>query len=92
MNKGELIDAVAAELGDSRASATRAVNAVIQCIESGIRADDAVSVVGFGTFQKKNRAARTGHNPSTGKPMEIKASTTVSFRPSANLKESMKQD
>jgi DNA-binding protein HU-beta len=89
MNKGELIEAVATELGDSRAVATRAVNAVINCIQQGVATDDAVTVVGFGTFQRKERAARTGRNPSTGLPMQIKASTTVNFRPSQQLKDAV---
>ncbi|MCA9294870.1 MAG: HU family DNA-binding protein [Phycisphaerales bacterium] len=89
MNKGELIEAVATELGDSRAAATRAVNAVINCLQQGISNDDAVTVVGFGTFQRKERAARTGRNPSTGEPMQIKASTTVNFRPSQQLKDAV---
>jgi DNA-binding protein HU-beta len=86
MNKGQLIDAVAAELGDSKASASRAVDAVIASITDGIKDDDAVTIVGFGTFAKKDRPARTGRNPSTGEPMQIPESRTVSFRPSQSLK------
>lgn len=89
MNKGQLIEHVASELGDSKASASRAVDAVIHSITNGIKEDDSVTIVGFGTFSKKNRAARTGRNPSTGEPMQIKASTTVGFKPSQALKESM---
>lgn len=87
MNKGQLIDAVANELGDSKASATRVVDTVFNCITKGIKVDENVTIVGFGTFSRKERAARTGRNPSTGEPMEIKASTTVSFRPSPSLKQ-----
>ncbi len=86
MNKGQLIETVASELGDSKASATRAVEAVITGITAGIKQDDAVTIVGFGTFSKKNRKARTGRNPMTGEPMQIKASTTVAFKPSQSLK------
>ncbi|MHC4990277.1 MAG: HU family DNA-binding protein [Planctomycetota bacterium] len=89
MNKGQLVEAVAAELGESKASATKAVDAVISSITTGIKHDEAVTIVGFGTFAKKARAARTGRNPSTGEPMEIKASTTVGFKPSQNLKEEL---
>jgi DNA-binding protein HU-beta len=89
MNKGQLIDAVASELGESKASATRAVDAVIGCITNGIKADQSVTIVGFGTFQKKKRAARTGRNPSTGAPMQIAASSTVGFKPSQTLKEDL---
>jgi DNA-binding protein HU-beta len=88
MNKGQLIEAVAAELGNSKAAANRAVDAVIASITTGIKSDSAVTIVGFGTFQKKDRPARTGRNPSTGEPMQIQASTTVNFKPSQVLKES----
>ena len=89
MNKGQLIEHVASELGDSKASASRAVEAVINSITNGIKEDEAVTIVGFGTFTKKNRAARTGRNPSTGEPMQIKASTTVGFKPSQALKQTV---
>ncbi len=89
MNKGQLIENVAAELGDSKAAASRALDAVIGSITNGIKEDDAVTIVGFGTFTKKNRAARAGRNPSTGEPMQIKASTTVGFKPSQALKDTM---
>ena len=87
MNKGQLVEAVAAELGESKAMATRAIDAVINSITAGVKQDEAVSIVGFGTFSKKTRSARTGRNPATGQPMEIKASTTVGFKPSQALKE-----
>jgi DNA-binding protein HU-beta len=86
MNKGQLIEAVATQLGGSRAAASRAVDAVINCITHGIKGDDNVTISRFGTFTKKNRKARVGRNPITREPMEIKASRTVGFRPSQNLK------
>ena len=86
MNKGQLIDAVASELGESKVTATRALNAVIQSIVEGVREDDTVTIVGFGTFCKKNRPPRMVRNPSTGDPMQIKASTTVNFKASPHLK------
>ncbi len=87
MNKGQLIEAVATELGDSKASATRVVDAVINCITNGIQKDEGVTIVGFGTFTKKRRKARIGRNPVTGAPLEIKASNSVGFKPSQSLKE-----
>ena len=89
MNKGQLIEQVAAELGDTKASASRAVDAVIGSITNGIKTDASVTIVGFGTFTRKERAARTGRNPSTGEPMQIKASTTVGFKPSQTLKNTL---
>ena len=89
MNKGQLIEQVAAEMGETKAAASRAVEAVISSITNGIKADDSVTIVGFGTFSKKERAARTGRNPATGEPMQIRASTTVGFRASSSLKETL---
>ena len=89
MNKGQLIEAVAAELGDSKASAARAIEAVISSITDGIKEDDSVTIVGFGTFTQKERAARTGRNPITGEPIQIKASRTVGFKPRQSLKQSL---
>lgn len=89
MNKGELIEAVASETGESKAAAGRAVDAIIQAITDGVKRDDSVTIVGFGTFSKKTRAARTMRNPQTGQPMQVDASTTVSFKPSKNLKDSL---
>ena len=89
MNKGQLIEAVASELGDSKASATRAVDAVINCITNGIKRDEGVTIVGFGSFVKKQRKARIGRYPVTGEPLEIKASKTVGFKASQTLKETM---
>ncbi len=86
MNKGQLIEAVASELGESKAEASRAVVAVINCITEGVKRDQSVTIVGFGTFTKKARSARTGRNPATGQPMEIKASTTIGFKASQALK------
>lgn len=87
MNKGQLIEAVAAELDTSKAAAARALEAVIQSISSGLKDDQSVTIVGFGTFQRKARAARTVRNPATGEPMDLKASTTVGFKPAQALKD-----
>ena len=89
MNKGQLIEAVAAELGSSKTAAGKAIEAVIASITKGIEEHDAVTISGFGTFTKKDRPARTGINPATREPMEIKASKTVNFRPSPALKDTL---
>ena len=89
MNKSQLIEAVASELGGSKVAAGRAIEAVITSITRGIEKDDAVTITGFGTFAKKDRPARTGRNPSTGEPLEIKASKTVSFKASDSLKKTV---
>ena len=87
MNKGQLIERVATELGSTKPAASKAIEAVIACITQGIKDDSGVTISGFGTFSKKQRAARTGVNPATGQPMQIKASKTVGFKPSQALKE-----
>lgn len=91
MNKSQLIEAVASELGGSKAAAHRAIDAVISSITLGIDKDDAVTITGFGTFTKKNRPARKGRNPSTGEVLEIKASRTVNFKPSDSLKKTLQK-
>ena len=89
MNKGQLIEVVAAQLDTSKAAAARAVDAVVNGITSGLRDDESVTIVGFGSFARKIRSARTVRNPATGEPMDIKESVTVGFKPSQSLKEEM---
>lgn len=89
MNKQELIEAILAnkEAGiETKAAAGRALDAVLEGITTGIKKDGVVQLIGFGTFQVKERAARTGINPKTGEKLKIKASKTVSFKVGAGLK------
>ena len=86
MNKRDLVECGAAELGGSRSAAEKAVKAVLDSILDGVERDGSVSIAGFGTFERKERAARTGRNPRTGESLEIPASITVGFRPAAALK------
>ncbi len=89
MNKGELIDAVATKLGESKAATSRSLEAILECITLGVKKDENVTLVGFGTFQKRKRGARTGRNPSTGEMIRIKESVTVGFKPSQTLKSTL---
>ncbi|MCH7798320.1 MAG: HU family DNA-binding protein [Planctomycetes bacterium] len=89
MNKGELIEKVASDLGSTKTAASKAIESVIKCIAEGIKEKDTVTISGFGTFSRKLRAARTGVNPSTGEPLQIKASKTVAFKPSRSLKDTL---
>ncbi len=89
MNKTDLIDAVASHMESSKADAGKAVDAVIEAITGGLRDDHKVTIAGFGTFQRRERAARTGVNPSTGQKMTIAASTTCGFRPATALKQTL---
>jgi len=89
MNKGELIDAVAAEAGLSKADATKAVDGVLASVTNTLRNGGAVSLVGFGTFSVKARAARMGRNPRTGEAIQIKASNVPGFKAGKALKEAV---
>ena len=90
MNKAELIDLIMSDKDagfDSKASAERALNAVVDAIRSGVTKDKKVQIVGFGTFVVRDRKARTGRNPQTGQEIKIKASRTVGFKPGKELKD-----
>ena len=89
MNKGELIEAVASQLDGSKTNASKAVDAVIASITSGIQNDQKVAISGFGTFVRKERAERKGVNPATKQPMMIAASTTCGFKPAQALKDAI---
>ena len=89
MNKSELIDAIAASADLPKAAAGRALDAVIETVESALKEGDSVALVGFGTFSVKDRAARTGRNPQTGAPIEIKAAKIPSFKAGKSLKDAV---
>jgi DNA-binding protein HU-beta len=89
MNKAELIDAVAAEANLSKADAGRAVDAVVDSISSALGKGQQVSVVGFGTFSVKHRAARSGRNPRTGETIQIAASNVPGFKAGKALKDAV---
>ena len=86
MNKSQLVEHVANEIGGSRAAADRAVKAVLDAIAEGVKTEGSVSITGFGTFTRKSRASRRGRNPRTGEEMQIPASVTVGFKPANLLK------
>ncbi len=90
MNKAELIEAVQKNLGGetSKRAAGDALEAVLDAISKGVKKSP-VQLIGFGTFKKVDRKARTGRNPKTGEAMKIKASKTVRFSPSSALKASL---
>lgn len=90
MNKAELIEVVADAVdGLSKADATRAVDAVLNGINEALQKGDQITLVGFGTFKVKHRAARTGRNPRTGESMEISASNSVGFKAGKALKDAL---
>ena len=86
MNKAELISAMAAESGLSKADSQKALNAFIASVGKAMMAGDKVALVGFGTFSVAERASRMGINPSTKKAIKIEAKKVVKFKPGAELK------
>ena len=89
MNKAELKDVIQKSLECSAAQAERTINSVFEGIVEGLHKDGTVQVMGFGTFVVKNRSARVGRNPTTGQPIQIPASRTVSFRAGKALKDGL---
>lgn len=86
MNKGELVEHIANETGSDKAAAGRALDAVLQGITESLAKGESVTIPGFGTFDVRERAARTGRNPQSGETMEIPASTGAGFKPASALK------
>jgi DNA-binding protein HU-beta len=87
MNKGELVDAIADGSGLSKSDADRALNAFIDAIQNAVASGDKVTLPGFGSFSQTHRSARTGRNPQTGAPVQIKASNAPKFSAGAKFKE-----
>ena len=89
MNKTELIEKVAEIAEIDKATASKAVAATFATISSQLAADDKVSLIGFGTFETRTRAAREGRNPQTGESIKIKASKAPAFRAGKALKDAV---
>ena len=89
MNKTELINAVAEKAGLSKKAAEAAVNATLSAITEGLKTEEKVQLVGFGSFEVKNRAARTGRNPRTKEVVEIPASKVPVFKAGKALKDAV---
>jgi len=89
MNKNELISAMAEKSGLSKKDCDAALAAFTGSVEDALKASDKVSLVGFGTFEVKSRAARTGINPQTKKPVEIAASKAPAFKAGKAFKDAL---
>jgi DNA-binding protein HU-beta len=89
MNKSDLIDHIAKQADISRAAAGRALEAVVSGIKQSLKTGSEVTLVGFGTFSVSNRAARSGRNPRTGNPIDIRAARVPKFRPGKALKDAL---
>ncbi len=90
MNKSELVESIANEAGISKADAQRALDAFTGTVAKTLKKGGTVSLIGFGTFSVKKRAARTGRNPATGEEIKIKASKTPSFKAGKGFKDAIK--
>ena len=89
MNKTELIDAVADATGLAKADATKATEAVLDSIVGTLSKGGQVSLIGFGTFNVRERAARAGRNPQTGETIQIKASKSPGFKAGKAFKDAV---
>lgn len=87
MNKTELVESVATQANLSKAQAAAAITAFTDTIGAALHKNDTVTLVGFGTFSVKQRAARTGRNPQTGAEIQIAATKVASFKAGKELKD-----
>lgn len=90
MNKAELIEAVAKLTKTTKVDAENVLNATIDTIKKSVKKGDDVTLIGFGTFTKTKRKARTGRNPQTGKEIKIPAMTVPKFRPGREFKDAVR--
>lgn len=89
MNKSELVDSMAEAADIPKSAAARALDALTDSVAAALKNGDSVSIIGFGTFTVKERAARTGRNPQTGAAIEIAASKNPSFKAGKALKDAI---
>ena len=89
MNKSDLIAAVAAKTGDTKKNAEASINALIDVIAESLKDGEKIQVVGFGSFEVRERAERKGRNPQTGKEMKIAAKKAPVFKAGKALKETV---
>jgi DNA-binding protein HU-beta len=90
MNKTELINAVAEVSELSMKDAGKAVDALFETISNTLAKEEKIQLIGFGTFEVRERAARTGRNPQTGEEIQIQASKIPAFKPGKELKDAVK--
>ncbi|MCF6354272.1 MAG: HU family DNA-binding protein [Candidatus Polarisedimenticolaceae bacterium] len=89
MNKAELTEAMAEAADISKAAAVRALDGMIDAVTEALKNGDQVSLIGFGTFSVRDRAARTGRNPQTGEAINIAASKNPAFKAGKALKDAV---
>jgi nucleoid DNA-binding protein len=91
MNKSDLVDKIAESLSIPKLKASQAVDVLVDSIKQALAEDDTVTLIGFGTFSVRARAARTGRNPRTGDPIDIKKAKVPVFKPGKSLKDALNQ-
>ena len=89
MNKNEFVNAIAEKSGLTKKDAEAALNAYIEVVTDALKAGDSVQLIGFGTFEVRERAARTGRNPLTGETIEIAAAKVPAFKSGKALKDAI---
>jgi DNA-binding protein HU-beta len=89
MNKSELIDAAAESTGLSKNDVTKTLESILNSISGAVSQGDKVSLSGFGTFERRERAARTGRNPQTGEELQVAASKAPAFKPAKAFKDAV---
>ena len=90
MNKAEFVRAIAKKAGITIGETEKFVEAYSEVVAETLKDGDKIALIGFGTFEPKERAAREGRNPATGETIQIAASVTPSFKPSKALKDAIK--
>lgn len=91
MNKSELVDAVAERADLTKKDTKQAIDAFMDVIQDSLQSGQRVSLVGFGSFEVRERKARKGHNPQTGEPIQIPAAKVPAFKAGKTLKEAVDQ-
>jgi DNA-binding protein HU-beta len=89
MNRGEFVAAISEQSGLTKADTDRAIEAMFKVVKKTLKSGDSISLVGFGTFVVRKRAARTGRNPRTGDTIKIKASKVPAFKAGKALKDAL---
>ena len=90
MNKTELVKAVSTQAELTQKDAAKAVDALFETISNTLANEEKIQLIGFGTFEVRERAARKGRNPQTGEEIDIAASKVPAFKPGKELKEAVK--
>jgi len=90
MNKAQLVESIAERSQLTKTQAEAALNALVESVTQTLKNGEAVTLVGFGTFEARNRAGRTGRNPKTGEDIVIPATIVPAFKPGKALKDALK--